>query len=163
MNSQEYIDNEALNGRTFYRAEASPSAVGKSSYIQIFNPSDSGVNVYFDQVYLFGGQAVSSEYALTYYSTPFDDPAVGGSLRGHFWPTKYGAAESKAKIYAGTFAWPLGRIDYFFQVAPNDAQAIAEKFPYPIILGPSTGILLANCVPGFEGKAGMWIREKPAS
>ncbi len=159
-------DSVALAGQTFYRAIASPARSGWCSYIQLLNPPNSGVNAYFDAVYVWPGLTVSGEYGILHYATAFDDPSVSGLIKDVFTapllPTYYGAAAPKTRLLAGTYPSNIvARVDYFFQGPVVGEGAKLEKFPYPIIFGPGDGILLWNASPSLEGKAGMWIREKP--
>lgn len=158
-------DIEAIAGQTFYRAIASPSRAGYCSYIQLYNPPDSSVSVFLDALYIWPGIAVSGEYGIIRYATPFDDPSLHGVVLDVFsaplLPTRYRAASPRCRLLAGTYPGNIEpQIDYFFQGPPTSEQATLFTFPYPIIFGPGDGIVLWNPTPGIEGKAGIWLREK---
>lgn len=165
MSNLEYSTAEAMAGRAFYRAIASPARANYCSYIQLYNPPNSGVNVCVDALYVWAGLTLSGEYGIIHYATPFDTPALNGVVLDVFsaplLPTRIGQPAPKCRLLAGTYPGNiLPQIDYFFQ-SPTTIQPDAPfKLPYPIIFGPSDGIVLWNSTAGLEGKAGIWLREK---
>ena len=168
MTDLEYATQEALARRTFYMAIACGSVAGKYSYVQLYNPADSGVNVMLDQFFLWGGHPVaSSEHGINYFSTPLDNPGIGGEYRGHLVSTMYPNTMSKACLYLAAHTQVLGLRgpynlpDYVVQTPKNDGEVIDHRLPYPIILAPNTGILFWHAAAPYEEKVGLWIREQP--
>lgn len=157
-------DAEALAGQTFYRALAAPGVAGLYSFIGVFNPAGSGIDTFIDAMYVWPGVAgQSTEYCVFHYAAPFSTPAfsnVAGPLP--ILPTMYGKPNGKTQLWLGTYpSWPLQvQVDYLFQSQDNAHEPVFYKFPYPIILTPGDGIAFGNPCPGYENKAGIWIREK---
>lgn len=161
--------SNALAGKTFFRAIATPQRTGYNSYLQLYNPPNSGKNIFLDAVYVWPGLAsASGEYGFIHYATPFNAPALSGIVldvfQVNFTATKIGASAGVAQIFGGTYPGFIlgagGRVEYFWQSPNNTQPGTLEKFPYPVIIGPNDGVLFWNATAGLEGKVGLWIREE---
>lgn len=157
MPTQPWARDESLAGRTFFHAVASPAYLNESSYIQLYNPPNSGVSVELHAWWVAVGQQAAGEYGMFYYSTPFDTSY--GNLR----PTRIGQSEqSKSIVRVRGYGWPLVAAVMYFSHSPTTSEEPRlVPAPFPLILMPSVGIVWGAPYLGHEMKVGMWIREVP--
>ena len=164
-------DADALAGQTFYRAVASPAVAGRDGYIEVLNPTGSGVNTFIDDFYVYSGSpTITDEIGIIHYATPFDQ--TGGAFDSpgmpaysvFLVPTFYSRPTSKTVLWVGTYPGQLEpQVDYFFQAPMNTQEPRLQKPSYPIILAPGDGIVFWSPNMGQEMKVGLWIRERPVA
>ena len=159
-------DAEALAGQTFYRAVASPAVPGQCGNIGILNPLNSGIRTFVDALYVWPGlPSGSGEVGIIHYATPFNQAPFAAVYSTFLVPNYYGMPKSKTVLWLGTYPTNVGpQIDYIFQGPNQTTPGKLEIPPYPYaILNPGDGIVLWLSTPGYELKAGIWIRELPVS
>lgn len=150
---------ESVEQRAFFRAEAAPAAApGQSSYVQLYNPPDSGVRAVVEAFWSAMGHSDASEYGLFFYPAPI------GTLRGNLHSTWVGVGDpSKAVVRVYTGPWPLIPQVLYFDHAPSiHSEPMLKQYPFPLVLVPGAGIVIGNATQQNECKVGFWIREEPS-
>lgn len=168
-------DQAALNCWTFERALAGPgpSTMGptNNSYIEMINPADSGVYVFIDSIYAWPGlPGLAGEEGMMYYATPFNDSHLQGIISAMQGPLPvfttvydgYCPLKGKLQLYIGGYPGNLeADVHYFWQGGSNATPSVNDVMTYPIVLGPSQGVVFVNEMPGYENKIGFREREIP--
>ena len=163
-------DTEALAGQTFYRGLATPPVTGKYGYLQVLNPTGSGIRVFIDDFGVWPGlPGVVAEVGIMHYATPFVNlpSALPGFIYTGTVPlncTHYGQPNSKTELSLAAYQGILNPwIDYVMTGPSNTIVQRLEHGPYPLIIEPGDGIIFWNPTMSYELKVQLWLRELPLS